>query len=289
MKQFKHEAGLSLNNNKMVIASSHCIDNLANASVLPEFFRKLKHPIEHVLPIYSILVTTNWNKNDDIFSPDETWKARYSPIWKPANLNHNGTEFNDENQIIGVINSAWAVDIEYQPIMTSSEEKEEEIPNKYHILTCSYLWHKYFPTAINELKKCIEQNEMYVSMECIFGDFGYGLRKDEDDDVRLIPRNEFTAFLTKYLRAYGGTGEVEVNGQKYKIGRWLRNFDFSGVGFVKRPGNPESIIFSNDASNPEFKYSLVSEEDVKNISFDILSKNCVLSCNQGMVSLWPTN
>ena len=39
--------------------------------------------------VQSILVTSNWNKNDDIFEPEEIWKAKETPEHKPTNLNHD--------------------------------------------------------------------------------------------------------------------------------------------------------------------------------------------------------
>ena len=60
--------------------------------------------------------------------------------------------------------------------------------------------------------------------------------------AKLLARNEGSAFLTKHLRAYGGTGEYEG----YKIGRSLRDIAFSGKGLVSKPANPRSVIL--DAS-----------------------------------------
>ena len=57
-----------------------------------------------------------------------------------------------------------------------------------------------------------------------------------------MQRNEGSAFLTKHLRAYGGTGEYEGR----KIGRSLQNISFSGKGLVSKPANPRSVIL--DAS-----------------------------------------
>ena len=42
------------------------------------------------------------------------------------------------------------------------------------------------------------------------------------------------------MKAYGGKGEYE----NYKVGRVLRNITFSGKGFVDKPANDNSIIFS---------------------------------------------
>ena len=82
-------------------------------------------------------------------------------------------------------------------------------------------------------------------MECLFRDFDYALETPEGSKV--VARNAETAFLTKYLRSYGGSGEFKGN----KIGRLLRNFTFSGKGLVDDPANKRSVILD---------YSDVSEE-----------------------------
>ena len=45
--------------------------------------------------VQSILVSSNWNRNDDVFDPQEVWKAKETPEHKPTNVNH------DENLIVG--------------------------------------------------------------------------------------------------------------------------------------------------------------------------------------------
>ncbi len=42
--------------------------------------------------VVAILVSTGWNKNDDIFTPEEVWKARSSPLHKPMNDEHQSTK-----------------------------------------------------------------------------------------------------------------------------------------------------------------------------------------------------
>ncbi|MFM7978320.1 MAG: hypothetical protein ACKPKO_03310, partial [Candidatus Fonsibacter sp.] len=51
--------------------------------------------------VQSILVTSSWNKNDDIFDSEEVWTAKDTPSHKPTNLEH------DENTIIGHIVANW--------------------------------------------------------------------------------------------------------------------------------------------------------------------------------------
>jgi hypothetical protein len=106
----------------------------------------------------------------------------------------------------------------------------------------------------------IEENKWFVSMECLFAGFNYSII-DQQNNSRLITRSEESAFLTKHLKAYGGTGEYEG----YKIGRSLKDISFSGKGLVSKPANPRSIIF--DASkafsvDKEYSISSVSKGDI---------------------------
>jgi hypothetical protein len=75
-------------------------------------------------------------------------------------------------------------------------------------------------------------------MEAWFPDFGYGLISPTSDEVKLIERTEATAFLTKHLQIYGGSGKY----QGYKIGRVLKDIIFGAQGFVDKPANLESVI-----------------------------------------------
>jgi hypothetical protein len=186
----------------------------------------------------SILVTTSWNKNDDIFDAKEVWLARETPTHKPTNLEHN------ESIIVGHITSNWPIDDEGSPIETNTAP--QDLPEKFHILTGSVIYKGFTDPELHEratqLIEEIEAGEKYVSMECFFKGFDYGLLNKSTGKYHILARNEDTAFLTKHLRAYGGIGEHE----NYKIGRVLREITFSGKGFVNRPANPESIIFTKD-------------------------------------------
>ena len=52
----------------------------------------------------SILVSTGWNKNDDVFDLNETWGAKDSPVDKQFNFMH------DESDIIGHITGSVVLD-----------------------------------------------------------------------------------------------------------------------------------------------------------------------------------
>lgn len=206
-----------------------------------------------VMRFHSILVTTNWNRNDDVFSPGETWLARKTPVGKPVNLNHEGREIDwrtgkpaKANRIIGCMVACTPVNESYEPI-----SNDDEVPDKYHLLVASNIWEYLWPTAAKQIKKGIDSGTLYVSMESKFASFGYAIRKEEGAEITLIPRNDETAELTKHLRKFKGTGKAVINGEEYLIGRWLRDITFVGMGIVSVPGNLESIIFDDYVSHAE--------------------------------------
>lgn len=188
--------------------------------------------------VQSILVTSSWNKNDDIFDAKEVWEARDTPSHKPTNLEH------DEHVIIGHITANWPMTDD--GILIDNNTPTDNLPIKYHILTGSVIYTGFSDPALRDraykLISEIENGEKYVSMECYFKGFDYGLLDKTSGEYRILSRGEDTSYLTKYLRAYGGIGEHE----NYKIGRVLRDITFSGKGFVNRPANPESVIFTKE-------------------------------------------
>jgi hypothetical protein len=184
--------------------------------------------------IKSVLVSTGWNKNDDVFDPRELWEARNTPEDKPFNFMH------DEKDIIGHITANEVVDFDGNPI-----GDESEIPSQFNILTSAVIYTEWSDVEqkerMDKIVAEIGEGKWFVSMECLFPNFDYALA-DANGQTRIVKREEATAFLTKYLRSYGGDGKYE----DYTVGRLLRNFSFSGKGLVSKPANPRSIILEGN-------------------------------------------
>ena len=184
--------------------------------------------------IKAVLVSTGWNKNDDVFTPQATWAARSTPEDKQFNLMHN------ENDIIGHITGSYVINRDGDKV------EAEEAPLEFDIITEAVLYNSWTDPdnrqRMNQIIAEIEQGKWFVSMECLFAGFDYSLFDEEKGTASLLERNEGSAFLTKHLRAYGGTGEYEGK----KVGRSLRDISFSGKGLVSKPANPRSVIL--DAS-----------------------------------------
>lgn len=171
----------------------------------------------------AILVSTNMNLNDDIFLQEEIWAARNTPVGTPYNVEHESTD------IIGHIISSRPVDNNGNTLDAMPEN------DTFHLEVGFAMYKFIFPDLAQRIISEAESNEQAVSMECILEDFDYGLI-DESGNLSVIARNEETAFLTKKLRVYGGTGDYQGN----KIGRVLRSIRFVGMGSVSVPANPNS-------------------------------------------------
>jgi hypothetical protein len=184
----------------------------------------------------TILVSTGWNRNDDIFLPEYTWKARATPINKKLNIEHN------EDDIVGHMTGSYVLSNGFL-----IDNNTNEIPESFDIVTTAVLykiWQKQENAErMNKILAEIDEGKWFVSMECLFSDFDYGIINPEGKSI-ILPRSEATAYLTKHLRIYGGEGQYEG----HKVGRILKDFTFSGKGLVYNPANPRSIILKSSAS-----------------------------------------
>jgi len=188
---------------------------------------------------YSILASVGWNANDDVFDRVETWNARLSSVDKQINFMHN------ELEIIGHSTSSSVFDTEGNII--PDDTPLGSLPPKFDVVTEFVLYsmweNKERQEMMQKLISEINEGKWFVSMECRFPAFDYAII-DVDGSHKTVARNENTAFLTKHLKAFGGTGEYEGR----RIGRLIKNFFFSGQGIVNKPANVRSIIFNNAIS-----------------------------------------
>jgi hypothetical protein len=238
------EANASIAYESPILLDDDSLDIQKNFKALPIATAAKNDPdIHHV---YSILVTTSWNKNDDVFDKEEVWASKNTPKYKPTNLEH------DERQIVGGIVDNWAVDEGFALIEENLDA--QDLPDHYHILVASVIYKQWQDPAYQkramDLIEQIEAGDKYVSMECIFKGFDYAVIAPNGKH-HVLARNDETAFLTQHLRSYGGGGSF----QDHQVGRLLRNITFSGKGFVNKPANPESIIFDQ---NKVFEFNKAS-------------------------------
>jgi len=206
----------------------------------------------------SVLVSCGWNKNDDVFLAESTWAARNTPEDKQFNFMHN------ENDIIGHITGSYVLSKDGKAISDDSP-----MPEDFDIITQAVLYNSWTDSEnkerMDKIIAEIEEGKWYVSMECLFAGFDYAL-SNEGGLKKILARDEDSSFLTKHLRAYGGSGEY----QGYKIGRALKNIAFSGKGLVSKPANPRSVILKSVAFNLDDNYNFNIGEF--NMSDNLLEK-----------------
>ena len=202
-------------------------------------------------PVRSILVSSNWNANDDVFAAEDLWEARQTPTHKPTNLEH------DDDQLVGHITATCVIDDKGDAIA----EKPEEFPQLIHLVDDSVIYRNRsnpeVSKLIEELIAEIEDGTKYVSMECLFYAYDYAVM-NPDKTYSVIKRDETTATLSQHLRAYGGTGYHDG----LPIGRLVRGMIFSGKGFVDSPANKNSVILTVDDNKDDAELTTISSEVV---------------------------
>lgn len=196
----------------------------------------------------SILVSTGWNANDEVFDKNELIKAKDTPVDKQFNYMHNETD------IIGHITSTKII-AESKVITDLSS-----VPDDFDISVGSVLYRTWRDKELQErmdrIIAEIKENKWFISMECLFDNFDYAVITPTGDK-RIIARNAETCFLTKHLRAYKGTGQY----QGHKVGRIPRNIIFCGKGLVDNPANKRSVIYHySDFSDVEYVFTAAEQK-----------------------------
>lgn len=225
------EIGLTNEENSLLLDSSDVIKTALASMGISDYKQ------DDLYYLNSVLVSVGWNGNDDVFSKAELWPARKTPINKQLNYMH------DETDIIGHITNAIVVDHDGNHV--DDNLSVDDVPDKLDIITSAVMYKAWANLEtrqrIRELIDEIDEGKWCVSMECMFTDFDYAIISPNGQHS-VLKRNEDSAFLTKHLRAYGGTGVFE----DHKLGRLLKRFYFSGMALASRPANPRSIIFGKD-------------------------------------------
>lgn len=244
-----------------IIPGNPC-KNFSFQKALAELYPSYASDQFDLFPVYSLLVSTGWNKNTDVFLKSEIYHSFNSPINKPFNVEHI------PNKIIGHMTSSLLVDNDYNPIDMGLPI--DTIPDDLNILTTSVIyrhiksrdpqWEEQVAKWIEEIKN----GDWYVSMEVLFKSFDYALM-NSDGVERIVGRDKDTAHMTKSLVFYGGNGTY--NGEK--IGRVLRYMVFSGQGLVRRPANQKSVISSDPGVfNNIFGSANIIKENIEKMAED---------------------
>jgi TolA-binding protein len=223
---------------KAQIVKPHTDDFKAIATSLKDTYGFELKPQMDLLYVRSCLVSAGpgvgVNDNDDIFTREEAWASRHSPVLKPFNWQHN------DKDILGVIYTVQARNLDGE-ILDISDETPPDCD--FDLWVEAAIFSLIHEARAAEIESRAKDGTLFVSMEAWFDDYSYGLCQS-DKSIKVLARNQSTAFLEKHLRATGGPGlyrDPESN-QDVRIGRVLKSVTFGGCGFVDRPANKRSVI-----------------------------------------------
>jgi hypothetical protein len=190
--------------------------------------------------IRSILVSAGTNKNGAHFLPSEMMKAHNTVVHKAIDIEH------EEDKVIGHIYDCAFLFKDGTPfdpkkVIVEYQEASQD-PDSLDIdIAVAGVVHKMrFP----ELSDEISGGDWKVSMECFFRDFDILVGN------QIISRQEAQALGYNPEALIGGFVKVVVGSTelgKHFASRVLRDITFSGMGIVKNPANPHSIILETAA------------------------------------------
>jgi len=210
--------------------------------------------------IRSLLVSAGTNKNGAHFLPSEMMRAHNTIVHKAIDIEH------DEEKVIGhMYDCAFTYkDGElFDPTKILAEYQEtSQDPDSLDIdiLVAGVIHKLRFPEVSEE----ISQGLWKVSMECYFRDF------DIKVGSQIITRQEAQTLGYDPNDLIGGFVKVVAGKKalgKHLVARVLRGITFSGMGVVKNPANPHSIILETAAHREllEKNTRIIDLEQVDNL------------------------
>lgn len=261
LREIRFARPSKLNNEKVMAALSTLSRTLTSVDELQKQ--------ADLLHVEAVLVSEGINDNDDAFMRAELKRAISSPILKPMNWKHK------EEMILGAMYAVEARDLEGNTL------KAEEIEDQpIELVIQGVVWHHlpHIKVTADEIVERIERGDLFVSMECWFEDYEYGLFTQAGELFDTIPRRPETVFLDGYLRANGGTGKFN----NMRIGRALSGVSFGGIAFVDRPANKRSFILNHFAFDPLQEVEEVGASSDDLVQDQVVTKTTLFSNEEPM-------
>lgn len=220
--------------------------------------------------IRSILVSAGTNKNGAHFLPSEMMKAHNTIVHKAIDIEH------EEDKVVGHIYDCaflFKNGEVFDPTKLMADYKESsKSPDNIDIdIAIAGIIHKArFPNVSEEIGK----GDWKVSMECFFKDFDLLIGNE------IITRKEAQSLGYDADSMIGGFVKVMAGTKllgKHLVARVLRDIHFSGMGIVKNPANPHSIILETAAhreilNRPNLVIDLQSIDNLRGKKIEIKSE-----------------
>lgn len=189
----------------------------------------------------SRFVSTGTNLNNAHFLPSELVKASATVPGKAVDIEH------EEDKIIGHIYKHAFTDVDgnHMEYSSLSKQKSKELDTTpLHIEIASVVYKTRFPEIVEEIQNGdwkVSMEAYYMSYDLLVGSTILSIDEAKLMGIDVAHVDDVIGRQAKIVKA----GKVIDEG---KVARVLRDICFSGVGIVKQPANPPSIIFEAVAS-----------------------------------------
>jgi len=204
----------------------------------------------------AVFVSSGANLNHAYFLPSEMVAAEKTIEFKGVDMEHV------EDKIVGHIYDKIYVDNNHEPLdlkelagLETAKLDEKEI----HIIIAGVVYKHRFP----EIAKEVDEKKWKVSMECFYNNYDIKI-----SDTILSQQDAKLFGLELKDDVFGKNAKVIKEGKEVadgEIDRVLRNIHFAGVGFVKQPANPPSIVLETsekvDEQNAGANKNVIIDKD----------------------------
>ena len=213
----------------------------------------------------AVFVSSGANLNHAYFLPSELVAAEGTIQTKAVDMEHI------ENEIVGHIYDKVYVDKDHNPLELQELSKLETATldkDEIHIVIAGVVYKHRFPELCEEVSK----NEWKVSMECFYQNYDVKI----GNTIMSQPEAELLGLACKD-NIFGKVAKVIKDGKEIANGiidRVLRGVHFAGVGFVKQPANPPSVVLET-----------ANDIDTKVVDKD----NCIVMADENIVPAQGNN
>ncbi len=187
----------------------------------------------------AIFVSNGTNLNNAHFMSSELLSAAKSIPMKAVDVEHN------ESDIIGHILDYAFIDMDNKKLSTAelgSMDKATLDSTDVHIVISGVLYKSRFPKIAKEMA----DGEWKVSMEAYYQDYDLKIGNLILDKKEATMLGYDSSSLTGKMVRVVKKGVVLASGSLTHV---LRGILFSGVGIVKNPANPPSVVLETAAQN----------------------------------------
>ncbi len=209
----------------------------------------------------AIFVSTGTNLNHAHFMSSELLSAAKSIPMKAVDVEHN------EDDIIGHILDYAFIDMDNKKLSVAelvSMDKEVLDSTNVHIVISGVLYKSRFPKIAKEMA----DGEWKVSMEAYYQDYDLKIGSLILDKKEATMLGYDSSSLTGKIVRVVKKGIVLASGE---VTRVLRGILFSGVGIVKNPANPPSVVLETATQN-----TTNTSTDIANEKEVVLDYDCVV-------------